>query len=312
MGWKRARSTARTRRAGLHLRQVFRDGAYRTPRFELLEPRKMLASFVLPHLLEVTGRTTDTENTFDTTIYATYSDGLPGGRGAEAPGATLEIYIFDETTDLPATSADGRVVCAPCTVELDPQTPRVELNVEEAFAQKGGFPGALQGFMMIEVTGDADNVAMNAVLLNSHSGPLDLEGTPLPVVPLIGTPPGETRSFVTPDIKESEDGVFNDLLFATYVAGLPNAPPGSFGEFGATGADVDLYLYDRGGAPMVSSRGLEIANPATFHLDTTGRKVNVFVENLFQAAGGFPHPLAEGYAIVNVRGDAGNVVLDHI
>lgn len=74
---------------------------------------------------------------------------------------------------------------------------------------------------------------------------------------------------------------------------------------------VDLYLYGQDGQPAKSATDAEVAFPATFALGGGTAKVNVTLENLFQAAGGFASPLFIGFAVLRVStGDWNDVAVE--
>lgn len=132
-------------------------------------------SFVLPHVLEKSGRITDTTFTFDTDITITYAKGLTDGKPAKGAQAALYLYNDDGTL---MQSGLGQDVCGPCNYSLAAGGARkVSINVEQLILDKGGFGNGIStktGFGVIVVSGDDKNVAVQGFVVNSHSGPFDL------------------------------------------------------------------------------------------------------------------------------------------
>jgi hypothetical protein len=145
-------------------------------------------TFVIPHVLEKSGLTTNTPFTFDTTLYVVFAAGL----GAEPHGSSsrevhghitlMKFYLFDND-DAAMRSATGEEVCNPCTFEhaADGQR-KLSIRVDDLITAKGGFPvspgGAdrpVTGYAVVVVSGqDADSVAMQGFVVNSHTSPFDL------------------------------------------------------------------------------------------------------------------------------------------
>ncbi len=73
------------------------------------------------------------------------------------------------------------IVCNPCTFPLNGPNRKQRIIVDDLLTAAGGIPRPdLGGFAKIKVTGDAGNVAVLGMLVNSHSGPNDLSTSNLP------------------------------------------------------------------------------------------------------------------------------------
>jgi hypothetical protein len=134
---------------------------------------------VFPHMLEASGRIINTQNTFDTQIFMTYSGGLAGSPAGA--GAQVELYFFDQTTGQPVKSASNQNVCNPCTYALGtdagngaaPRKRTVVLDSE--ITAKGGFPSnVVLGFGIAVITGDVGNVNITSAVSNAKTSASDL------------------------------------------------------------------------------------------------------------------------------------------
>ncbi|MEO6463575.1 MAG: FlgD immunoglobulin-like domain containing protein [Candidatus Eisenbacteria bacterium] len=129
--------------------------------------------FVLPHVLERSGVTSNTNNTFDTTIYATYAGGSAGI--PDSGGATLDVYLFGD--DGAAMTNNGVNVCAPCLFNLSSTQKKLSIRIDDLIVVRGSFdtPEKL-GYAIVVVGGaDPDRVSLQGIIANSHDGPLDLD-----------------------------------------------------------------------------------------------------------------------------------------
>ncbi len=106
-------------------------------------PQGGVKTFTVPHLLETRGHITDVPNTFDTTIYSTYSSGLGGT--PEAGGTTMDLFTFDPTTGVLERIPNG----------VSPPFTRVQTS-----------PGPFGGELRVNGLQGSDN------LLVEHTGPL--------------------------------------------------------------------------------------------------------------------------------------------
>ncbi|NNE65096.1 MAG: VCBS repeat-containing protein [Pyrinomonadaceae bacterium] len=115
-------------------------------------------------------------------------------------------------------------------------------------------------------------------------------------------------TFVFPHLLEQSGDIltatntFDTQIYVTYLADQA-------GTGGTTSADVNIYIFDHAtGEPMESATNVQICNPCEMTLDSTNRKAVGTIDGLLTANGGFPNPTMRGFMIVDVNGDAGNVV----
>jgi hypothetical protein len=133
--------------------------------------------FTAGHLLVTGGVAPNTPYTFDTTMFMTYVGGLAGQ--PSGGGATVDVYLFDEATGQSLGDAVGTPACYPCTVSLD------DANRKNAFSVGGHLPGGAVISAAVSavcvVSGDADKVAIQSFVVNTHTGPFDVSmyGPPL-------------------------------------------------------------------------------------------------------------------------------------
>src|SRR4051812_35383908 len=73
-------------------------------------------TFSFPHVLETSGKITDTQDTFDTTIFVTYTPSLNPG-GGNTNSAQVALYLYDDQTSQLMVGAGGTPVCGPCMFE---------------------------------------------------------------------------------------------------------------------------------------------------------------------------------------------------
>jgi hypothetical protein len=175
------------------------------------DPRR---TFVLPHMLEKSGRITDTQFTFDTTIFATYTGALAGGGGGG--GATLDLYMYDDATGSLMTGADGRDVCNPCSYNLGGSSPRKQsIRIDDLITASGAFDAAVKlGYGVIVVSGaDPENVALQGFVVNSHTSPFDLSFLNTPVQPLSAASRPPRPHFRRGDPNESGDVDLSDAIY---------------------------------------------------------------------------------------------------
>jgi len=136
-------------------------------------------TLVFPHALEVSGRITNTNNTFDTQFFMTYSGGLVGSPSSGVP-TSVDLYVFGQGDGQPLKSATGVAVCNPCNYPLGDNTdaarPRKRTVVLDAeITGKGGFPSqVVLGFAIAVINGDVGNVNITSAVTNAKSSSLDL------------------------------------------------------------------------------------------------------------------------------------------
>lgn len=133
-------------------------------------------TFVLPHVVEVSGRIDQVQNTFDTAFFTSYSAGLAA---AAFPGeaAKVDVFLFDQTTGRPMTNGANEQVCNPCTLPLgDTATPRKQtVRMERLVSRGGGFPDrTVLGFAIAVIGADPNAVNMQGFVTNAHTSAFDL------------------------------------------------------------------------------------------------------------------------------------------
>ncbi len=267
-------------------------------------------TFSFPHVLETSGKITNTQNTFDTQFFMTYTPGQagtpPGG------GATIDFYLYDDSTGEAMRGSNGNVVCNPCTFSLSSSNRKQTIDIDDLITTNGGgFDASVKlGFGIIVVGGDEDNVALQGFVVNSHTSAMDLSMWGGPPRLVDEAPPAlTTRTFVLPHVLEQSGSItntqftFDTEMYAMYDGALG----GSTG--GGDGATVNLYLYDQAtGLPMTTALG-EVCNPCSFPLSESLRKQSIRIDDLIVAKGGFSSPEQKGFASIVVGGDASKVSL---
>jgi len=261
-------------------------------------------TFVIPHVLEQSGKISNTQFTFDTTMFITYSGGI--GDTLNGGGANVDLFLFDEATGSPMRSASGEEVCNPCSISVGASNRKVSVSIEDLITAKGGFDhDSKTGFGVVVVGGaDPDGVSVQGFVVNSHTSAFDLSVFGFDPVPL----PAAARVFVLPHVLERAGTInntqftFDTTIFATYVGGLPGVP-------GSGGANLDLYLYDQSSAPL-RNNGADVCNPCTFQLDQVARKQSIRIDDLIAVHGAFDQAVKLGFGVIVVGGaDPANVGL---
>jgi hypothetical protein len=145
--------------------------------------------FVLPHVLESSGRITTTTFAFDTSIFVDYVGGI--GTVTGSGGATVDLYLFDNT-GAPMKN-NGQDVCGavPCSFTLTAAARKLSIAIDTLISAKGGsFDTQVKvGFGIVVIGGaDPDNVALQGFVVNSHSSALDLSVFGFDPVPLAVAP----------------------------------------------------------------------------------------------------------------------------
>jgi hypothetical protein len=131
-------------------------------------------TFVLPHVLEKSGRITNTQFTFDTSIFVNYVAGqgeIPAGTGA-----TVDLFLFDSVGNF--LKVGGNEVCsttAACHFSVGGSANRkLQIVVDDLLSAKGTFNVAL-GYGVLVVGGDdPTHVAVQGFVVNSHTSAFDL------------------------------------------------------------------------------------------------------------------------------------------
>jgi hypothetical protein len=260
-------------------------------------------SFIVPHVIESSGATFS----FSTTLYSAYSGGLLGGTTGSAPVA---IYLYDQLTEQPAQSLTNQDVCNPCSYQHNAHLRHESTASEAAILTAGGFASpVLQGWAIVDVTGDAANVGLNGFLNNTRSSVFDFSSLGYAPVEIVSNPEAGPRAFVFPHLFESSattssPNAFDSSLYAVYAGGLPGAPPAG------AGAQVALYLLDEDTQDFARSASFQqVCNPCTYPVDSGQRKARMSLQNAFVAAGGFPSSNARCFAVLVITGDADLVAI---
>jgi hypothetical protein len=271
-------------------------------------------SFVLPHVLESSGRALSTSNAIDTVLYATYTGALTGM--PEGTGASLDLYLYDQATGKAMVGGKGADVCNPCSFDLGTgaagaaQRKRT-IDFDDLITAAGGFGGAnlKQGYAIVSVGGaDPSGVELESFVVNSHTGPFDVSVFASKPNELHTNNPASTkRPYVIPHVLEKSGLVstqtftFDSILYATYSSGLAGLPDGQ-------GARLDLYLYDDSGALMRGAQA-PICDPCSFGLGSgpagtaNPRKQSIRIDDLIMTrGGGFDTDTKSGFGVLVAGG----------
>jgi hypothetical protein len=259
-------------------------------------------TFVVPHIIEKSGKISNTPFTFDTTFQYEDPNGQPGAV------SSVQTYVYD-TTGQPMTGAGGTPVSNPTNTSVVGRGPRQTVSLDDQITSNGGFSSANEvklGFGVIVVGGaDPDGVTFNGFVTNAHTGPFDLSVFGFEPQPLKGA---AARTFVIPHVLESSGTInntqntFDTTFYMTYIGGLP-------GGGAASSCDVTLTLFNDDGTRMSGGGGGGgggILAPLHLTLDSTHRYSETLLEDLITAAGGFGGSSRGGYATLDVTGDVGD------
>lgn len=239
---------------------------------------------VLPHVLEVSGSITNTQYSFDTTIFADYVGGRAGTPAGA--GATVDLYLLDDNGGF-LVGGGGGDVCAPCTFHIDAVTPKVGIGLEALIDAAGGFGplGSMEGTALLDVSGDPDLVSIQAFVVNAHTSPSD--------VSVFGFNPQEITA------PGPVAGVIGEAGAGRLSLGVaPNPTRAGGGGSGVTlsfdlpaAASLELAIFDVNGRQVATvARGLHAAGAhrvAWNGLDESGAAVSpgVYFAKLTDASG---------------------------
>lgn len=143
-------------------------------------PRAATAgAYLVSHFIEKSGTITNTNYTFDTTLYFVY----PGGQAgiANNGGANVDLYLFDNSGNpLKSGIVD---VCNPCSYAVNASQRKVSARIDDLIVAAGGFTSqVVVGYGLILVNGaDPDGVHVSGTLVNSRSSAFDLDIAPLDI-----------------------------------------------------------------------------------------------------------------------------------
>jgi hypothetical protein len=251
-------------------------------------------TFVLPHFLEKSGFTSNTQYTFDTSLFMTYSAGLAGT--APGAGAHLDLWLFDEQGN--PLGNNGVTVCGPCAFDLSAATRKASIRFESEMLKHGPLDTPVkQGYAIATVSNDQANLGLTASLFNSHTSAFDL--TSLTLAPWEVETQG-TRVLLAPHLFEPSGSIvnqtysFDTTIYATYVGGQAGLP-------GGTGATVDFYWYADDGT-LLKNNGNNVCGPCSYNLGAGARKATIKLENLVLAQGAFDTGVKTGFGVLVVGG----------
>jgi len=191
--------------------------------------------FQITNMLEVEGKISNTQNTFDHAINAIYTAGLAGTPAGA--GARIAVYLYDNTGNLPLKN-QGNDVCNPCSFAIGGVNPRkLNISIDNQIMAQGPFDSPIKsGSAIVVVTGDAGNVTLQPLASHSHTSAFDVTNwyptlTPVQVSEEVGV------------LLEPRSGA---------VTGLGASPNPASGEVRfsiemARSADVELAIFDVAG-----------------------------------------------------------------
>ncbi|HKP74425.1 MAG TPA: hypothetical protein VJT67_02730 [Longimicrobiaceae bacterium] len=131
-------------------------------------PAAAQQTMVFPHFVERTGSVATMPWTFDTNLYVINY----------RIGGEMELFLKG-TDGLPLKALGGAAVCDPCHIPL---VKRTLIRLEDLITGAGGMPAPMvSGFIEIRLKNGAsfDGLAVQALLVNSHSSQFDLSYTAL-------------------------------------------------------------------------------------------------------------------------------------
>lgn len=151
-----------------------------------LDPSLRLIAF--PHVSEHSAATNNTPFSFDSHIYAVYAGGVAGSSIPAGSGATVLLYLFESDGSF-MQSALGTDVCAPCIQTLNSTEPKKAFHLQTLFISAGGFASSVEiGFALVAISGTADAVALQGIIVNAHTSAFDasvdeIEASEVPTTP---------------------------------------------------------------------------------------------------------------------------------
>ena len=267
-------------------------------------------TFILPHLLEVSGRASlgREPGTTDVVIHVTDAEGFLSD--FSPIGSYASVFFFTATGDF-YPGAGGTPICAPCTFPMG-TVHQLDMSLIEVMVAAGlSAPEPDDGYIVIETGGPTAasmDVTVETVLYlpdgSSTSSMMPLK------VPCGGSSgggmPSGARTFVMPHLLETSGSVldtpntFDTTIFCTYAATVAPSDPGY-------GASVSLYLFDEAtGEILRDGTGADVCNPCIedFQSAITPRKRKINIETLMNASGGgFPSPQVSMRALAVANGD---------
>lgn len=141
---------------------------------EVFDGPPSVSLYVIPHIVEAGSRITKTPNTFDTTISVTYTAGLVDSQPSS--NATVDLYLFNQTTGDLLLSKTGDEVCSPCSFDLGPGEDRkLTIRIEDLINEAGGFPTDTDlhlGFAIISLDVPPERIYLNYTVESSQKSKL--------------------------------------------------------------------------------------------------------------------------------------------
>jgi hypothetical protein len=217
-----------------YLKTIFKNAIVISSLFllVLLGLRSKAETFVIPHILETSGRITGSQNTFDTTIFATYTAGLFDSQPSS--GATIDLYLFDQLTGDLLLSKTGDEVCNPCSFDLDSNSKKLTIKIEDLIREAGGISkNQFGGYGFLTTNSNRGDVKLNYSVeasqkSRSKTSILALEHKPLSSVCPVTSRIRENKfQAPEPDFKADVSiiNISSDSCASFSIPGPPCPPP---------------------------------------------------------------------------------------
>ena len=264
-------------------------------------------TYIVPHFIQ-SDDPGGTQFSFATGLQLTYVPGLVDLEAA--PGATVDIYLFDPNGAI-IESATLQPVCNPCSFALNGAQRRTAVGLYNQFIAAGNFASIVEtGFILINVTGDADNVVLGAVISNTHTSVLDFDAAVQNVVEVPGGLSPTGRLIVYPHVVEQDDPItvpnaIDTQFYAVYAGGITGSPIPA-----GDGARVALYLFAGDGTPIQSATASNVCAPCIESVDASDPRAIFNLHLRFVSAGGFAGGVEIGFAMAVITGNADAVAME--
>lgn len=264
-------------------------------------------SYVVPHFVQ-SQALSGTPYTFATSLQLTY---VPGLVDADAPsGATVDIYLFD-TNGMIIESATANPVCNPCSFALNSVQRRTSVSLFNQFNEAGGFASGVEiGFVLMNVSGDADHVVLGSSIMNFHTSVFDFDVVVQNVVEVPGGLSPTGRLIVYPNVIEhtastSAPNGIDSYFYAVYAGGITGSPIPA-----GDGARVALYWFDDDGIPVKSATASNVCAPCVESVDAANPRALFNLHSRVVDAGGFATNIEFGLALAVITGNADAVAME--
>jgi hypothetical protein len=151
-----------------------------------IDPTLRLIAF--PNIFEHSAATLSTQFAFDSAIYAAYAGGVAGSSIPAGSGATVLLYLLNADGTF-KQSLLGNDVCAPCIESVSASDPKASFSLQNLYMSAGGFANPVEvGFALVAISGTADAVALEGILINARTSAFDvsisgIEGREVPTTP---------------------------------------------------------------------------------------------------------------------------------